>query len=263
MRTVDWFTVVTTDANLKYDPTIAPPPGIKVGPWVQLKSNTFIQGHALVESDRILYLDMSSDGQEEAVISIFSGGTAGNFGLLIYTAVNNAPLLADSIPGYKIGGVAEGDKLKVIEPIYQGWEPNCCPSGFFESRYRLEGNKVVELSRDEKPLPEARKMTVEKFYELLSAKNYADAYNNFLSRDYRATHPYNGWVAGYGNTVSFTVTTADLPDGRVKVDITAIDKTASGGRVTKKFTGSWTLVWYSTARVKQWVLDKGQFVQVK
>ena len=163
MRAVDWFKVVTTDPNLKYDPTVQPPPGLTRAPWVQLKSNNDIQGHALIERDQILFVDISGDGQEEAVISIFSGGTAGNLGLLVYTVANNAPILADSLPGYKIGGVADGNRLKVTEPIYQGWEPNCCPSGFFETRYRLQANKLVQVSRSEVPIPEARKMTVEKY----------------------------------------------------------------------------------------------------
>lgn len=262
MRTVDWFKVVTTDPNLQYDPTIPPPPGLTNAPWVQLKSDKNVSGHALIAPDQILYLDISGDRQEEAIISLYSGGTAGNLGLLVYTVANNAPILADSLPGYKIGAVADGNRLKVTEPIYQGWEPNCCPSGFFESRFRLQANKLVQVSRDEMPIPEAKKMTVAKFYELLQAKNYSDAYNNFLGPNYRASHPYAQWSAGYANTVSFTFTTADLPDGRVKVDLTATDKTTTG-TVTKKFTGTWRLIWYSTARFKQWMLDQGSFTEVK
>src|SRR5205814_1628637 len=185
MRAVDWFKVVTTDPNLTYDSSIAPPPGVQVGPYVTLKSDPSVAGHALVEKNRILFMDMSGEGQEEAVISLFSGGTAGNLGLLIYTAVNNAPALVDSLPGYKIFGVADGSALKVTEPIYQGWEPNCCPSGLFVTRYRLQNNKLAQLSREEQPIDEARQMTVEKFYETLQNKNYADAYNNFLSPAFR------------------------------------------------------------------------------
>src|SRR5438105_1346782 len=107
MRTLDWFKVVTTDPNLTYDPSIPPPPGVQVGPYVTLKKDANAAGHALVENDRILFMDMSGDGQEEAVISLFSGGTAGNLGLLVYTAVHNAPALADALPGYKALGWAD------------------------------------------------------------------------------------------------------------------------------------------------------------
>ncbi len=261
MRSVDWFKVVTTDPNLKYDASIPPPPSVQVGPYVTSKSNANLAGHALVEKDRILFMDMSGDGQEEAILSLFSGGTAGNLGLLIYTALNGAPALADSLAGYKIGGVADGNNLKVTEPIYQGWEPNCCPSGFFVTRYRLQNNKLAQVSRDEQPLAEARKLTVDKFYELLQNKNYSDAYNNFLSPNYRAGSPYNPWLAGYANTVSFTVTTKDNADGMVSVDLVSTDKTASGN-VTHHFVGTWKLIWYSTARFKQWVLDSASFKEV-
>ena len=262
MRAVDWMQVVTTDPNLQYDPSIAPPPGVQRGPWVKLKANTSVQGHALIDPDRILFVDISGDGQEEAIISLFSGGTAGNLGLLVYTAANGAPILADSTGGYKIGGTADGSRLKITEPIYQGWEPNCCPSGFFITRYRLQANRLVQVSREEQPLPEARRMTVDKFYELLAARSYADAYNNFLSATYRAGHPFGSWSAGYANTLSFVATTSDNTDGSVKVDLVAHNKSGSG-EVVKHYSGQWRLRWASTARFKQWVLDSASFVEVK
>ena len=261
MRTVDWMQVVTSDPSLQYDPSITPPPGVQHGPWVQLKADTSVQGHALIDPDRILFADISGDGQEEAIISLYSGGTAGNFGLLVYTVANGAPILADSVGGYKIGGTADGSLLKVTEPIYQGWEPNCCPSGFFITRYRLQANKLVQVSRDEQPIPEARKMTVDKFYELLQARNYTDAYNNFLSASYRASSPFGSWSAGYANTLSFVATTSDNPDGSVKVDLVAHNKSGSG-EVIRHYHGTWRLRWVSTARFKQWVLDSASFVEV-
>jgi hypothetical protein len=261
MRAVDWFKVLTTDPNLKYDPTVPTTPGLQLGPYVTLKSDANVIGYALIDKERILFMDMSGDGQEEAIISVFSGGTAGNLGLLIYGAANNAPALTASLPGYKIGGVADGDALKVIEPIYQGWEPNCCPSGFFVTRYRLQNNKLAQLSRDEQPLAEARKMTVEKFYELLQNKNYLDAYN-FLSPAFRDANPFGAWSTGYANTLSFTAQTKDNPDGTVGVTLVSTDKTANGN-VTRTFSGAWKLAWYSTARFKQWVLDSATFKEVQ
>src|SRR5262249_49494854 len=127
MHTVDWFRVVTHDPNLNYDPSVPPSPGEGNAPYVRLKGHQGVEGYALVSADRILFLDMSGDGQVEAVISIDSGGTAGNLGLLVYGAVNGTPTLEGTLAGYKIGGVADGNRLRVIEPIYQGWEPNCCP----------------------------------------------------------------------------------------------------------------------------------------
>ena len=42
--------------------------------------------------------------------------------------------------------------------------------------------------------------------ELLQARNYADAYNNFLSAAYHADHPFGNWSGGYANTLSFVAT---------------------------------------------------------
>ncbi len=261
MRSVDWFKVVTTDPNFTYDPSAPTTPGVKSGPFVTMKSDSSVSGYALVDKDSILFMDVSGDGQEEAIISVYSGGTAGNLGLLIYAAANNAPALAAYLPGYKIGGTADGDALKVIEPIYQGWEPNCCPSGFFVTRYRLQDNKLAQLSREEQPLADARKMTVDKFYELLQAKNYLDAYN-FLGPAFRDANPFGQWSSGYANTIAFTAQTKDNPDGTVGVTLVSTDKTGNG-TVTRTFTGTWKLVWYSTARFKQWVLDSATFKEVQ
>ena len=262
MRAVDWFKVVTNDPNLTYDPSVPPSPGSDNAPYVKLKSNPNAAGYALIYTGRILFLDISGDGQDEAIISLYSGGTAGNLGLLVYTAAHRVPVFADSLAGYKLGGVADGSRLKVTEPIYQGWEPNCCPSGFFETRYQLQDNKLAQVSREERPSPEAKQMTVEKYYELLRAKNYGDAYNNFLSAGYRASHPYRSWVEGYADTISFTVTTNTNRDGTINVNLVTIDKQRNK-TVTHHYVGAWKLIWVSTAKFKQWVLDSASFVEVK
>jgi hypothetical protein len=259
MLAVDWFKVVTTDPNLTYNASLPMTGG---GPWISSKNEPHVEGYAMVDPRSILFADISGDGQEEAVIWLSSGGTAGNLGLLVYTVANHAPILADSLAGYKIGGVADGNRLKVIEPIYQGWEPNCCPSGFFETGYRLQANKLAQVSRDEKPSPEAKQMTVEKYYELLLARNYSHAYNNFLSAGYRASHPYQPWVDGYADTVSFTAATSMNPDGTINVDL--VSKDQQGNKtVTHHYAGAWKLVWVSMPKFKQWVLDSASFVEVK
>ena len=118
------------------------------------------------------------------------------------------------------------------------------------------------MSRDEQPIPEARRLTVDKFYELLQARSYADAYNNFLSATYRAGSPFGSWSAGYANTLSFVATTSDSPDGGVKVDLVAHNKSGSA-EVIRHYNGTWRLRWVSTARFKQWVLDSASFVEVQ
>lgn len=259
MHAVDWFKVVTTDSNLDYNGSV---PMYGGGPWIGSKTQPHVEGFAQTDQKSILFADISGDGQNEAIIWVSSGGTAGNLGLLVYTAANHTPVFADSLAGYNIGGVADGNQLKVIEPIYNGWEPNCCPSGYFETRYRLQANKLTQVSRDEKPSPEAKQMTVEKYYELLRAKNYSDAYNNFLSATYRASHPYKSWVVDYADIISFTSTTSLNSDGTINVDLVTKDKQGHK-TVTHHYVGAWKLIWVSTAKFKQWVLDSASFVEVK
>ncbi len=253
LRHVDWNAFLAATPDLDH-PAVPPPTSNNFGPYVQVKTGspqTAIQGFAM--TDGILSLNFSDDGQEEAVISLFSGGTGGNFGLLIYKAGPTEPVLAAYLGGYKVGAVADGNQLLVREPIYAGWEPNCCPSGMSETHYRLEGNRLVAKTRTANGIPEMRLYTVQRFYELLEQKKYVEAYA-FLSPTFQAAKPFDAWQAGYQNTVSFTFQAADRPDGSVAINLTSVDQTASG-QATRHFQGTWTLVWSDTA--KQWLLDRG------
>ncbi|MGE5141300.1 MAG: hypothetical protein ACM3JD_17670 [Rudaea sp.] len=253
LHQVDWNSFLAATPNLDH-PAVPPPTSNNFGPYVQVRTGlpqTAIQGFAM--TDGILYLNFSDDGQEEAVISLFSGGTGGNFGLLVYKAGPAEPVLAAYLGGYKIGAIADGNQLLVREPIYAGWEPNCCPGGISETHYRLQGNQLVVTSRTANGIPEMRLYTVQHFYELLQQKKYDEAYA-FLSPRFRAAQPFDAWKAGYQGTVSFTFQTADRPDGSVAVDLTSVDQTPAG-QVTRRFRGTWTLVWSDAA--KQWLLDRG------
>lgn len=259
LRAVDWQKVITMDPKLKYDPKLDPPAGDIRGPHVTLKANNAVYGYALL-GERILYLDMSGDGQEEAVISLFSGGTAGNTGALIYAAVNNAPMLVDSLAGYKFGAVAEGNLLVARTPIYAGWEPNCCYSGMLEEHLRLQNDKLMSVSIKDYGIPEARAQVVEHFYVLLNQKKFDEAWG-MLSASFKSGRSFNEWKDGYAATQTIQVEAKNIADG-VSVAITATDRTATG-TVTKKYKGAWTLVWVSNARTKLWMLDKANIAEVK
>lgn len=259
LRAVDWQKVIMTDAKLTYEPKLDPPPGDMRGPHVMLKSNNVIYGYALL-GERILYLDMSGDGQEEAVISLFSGGTAGNTGALIYATIANTPTLVDTLAGYKFGAVAEGNVLVARTPIYAGWEPNCCYSGTLEERLRLKNNKLESISIKDYGLPEARAQVVEHFYALLNQKKFDEAWG-MLSASFKSGRSFNEWKDGYASTQTIQVEAQTAADG-VSVTITATDKTATD-TVTKKYKGTWTLTWFSNARTKLWLLDKASIAEVK
>lgn len=252
-RAWDWATVVAADPALDH-PDVPRFEGIELGPYVEARDasgRVMAQGYAMTGGADMAFADLDSDGGEEAAVQLFSGGTAGNTGLLVYKISGGLPRLVDVMGGYKLWARADGRELLVTEPIYAGWEPNCCPSGFSETHYRLDSGRLAQTRRVEGGHEEAGPLTVEEFYARLGRKEYEAAYA-FLSPDFRAAHPYAAWKAGYATTVAVEVTASALPDGRVGVELTAVDQTEAG-RVTRRYKGTWSLVW--NPMDSQWLLD--------
>ena len=260
LRSLDWTTVLKTDPKLEYDPSV-PNYGQPLGPYVRLRGvapSGLIEGHGV--TSKVLYGDISGDGREEAVITLYSGGTAGDVGLLIYREIDGQPVLMTGLPGYKVSATIANGELRVSQPLYGANDANCCPSGVEETAYRLQGDRLARVREPiSRGIPEMKRPVVERFYQFLAAKDYRQAYEE-LSPAYKAGHPYDAWAAGYQNTQSVTATATDRPDGTVGVDLTATDRTASG-TVTKRYTGAWTLVW--SPEKKQWLMDKGVLSEVK
>jgi hypothetical protein len=258
LRAVDWPRALVADPALEPDTELPPIPGFEHRPYVTVRGMDGVGGYAM--TDGILYLDISGDEREEAVVALFSGGTAGNLGLLVYREGAAGPELAGVLPGYKVGAVADGGDLVVRAPLYAGWEANCCPSGMQETRYRLEGDELVAGAHMDQGIPEMRELTVQEFYRHLDAGALEKAYR-FLSPRAQELFPYDGWAAGYASTESIEVTTTDRPERSVvAVDITATDR-GPAGMTTSRFEGEWVLVWGSQAR--QWLLDRGTIREVE
>lgn len=255
LHDVDWNAYLAASPDFEH-PADVPPLPVESGPYLEVEGEDGVAGYAMTEG--ILYGDFSGDGRDEAVISLYSGGTAGNLGLLVYREGDDGPELVTVLPGYKIGAVADGDALVVREPHYAGWEPNCCASGMRETRYILDDEGLVVVAESDEGEPAARSMTVDKFYELLAARDFEEAYT-FLSAAAQAREPYDDWVAGFDATESFTATTTDLPaTGAVGVHLEATDSGPSGP-TTRTYVGQWTLVW--SAERGQWLLDEGELVE--
>lgn len=205
-----------------------------------------------VLGDGIAYGDVSGDGHEEALISLFSGGTAGNLAVLLFAPGPDKPQLVATIPGYKIGGVMEAGLLKISQPQYAGFEPNCCASGLSSTNYQLTDGKLVTVSTTSEGFPEMRAPTVEKFYQFLNDKKYADAWP-FLSPGYQKQQTFETWRAGYSATTSVEATDIrQRSNGTVSVLLKAAEATGKG-QVAQKYHAVWSLVW--DAKVGQWRLD--------
>ena len=257
LRLVDWRKFLTTDKAFKTDPTIEDLTSTGL-PYISVVGVKDVVGFPTLGNE-VAYGDISGDGRDEALISLFSGGTAGNLGLLVFTGGAQKPVLVAALPGYKIGGVFETGFLKVSQPLYAGFEANCCPSGFESTRYKMTDGKLVLVDTSNEGIPGARVQTVEKFYEFISARQLKAAYG-FLSPTYQKDQAYAGWIAGYKYTVSVIARDVrERADGSVSSLLKAIDAT-NKGHVTQLFHVVWSLIW--DGKSKQWRLDSAKVAGV-
>lgn len=256
LRQVDWNVVLANDPAVTIDPT-AFQPGVRIGPYVQVTqpgSRTMtVEGYATL--DDVLYADLDGDGAEEAVIPLSSGGTGGLIGYLLFREATPAPKLTIAQDGYKLGFEVDRNRLVISQPNYVGFEPNCCPSSTTRTVNKLEGDQLVVIASETFP-NDVQEPTVWAFYQALSEKRYADAYD-FLSPSFQASNPFDRWKAGYATTQSIEVETAQgVTPNEVAIVLTAVDARQGGGTVTRKFKGAWTLEW--SADKKRWLLDKAR-----
>ena len=247
---MDWRKFLTTDKAFKFDPTIEDF-SKNAWPYISVAANKEASGYAML-GDRIAYGDISGDGKEEALVSLFSGGTAGNLGVLLFRAGAEKPELVAAFPGYKLGGVFDGGVLTVTQPLYAGFEPNCCASGFKFTRYKIVDSKLVDLGTISEGIPAARPYTVQKFFEYLNDKKFKDAYA-FLSPTYQHDQPFEPWKAGYKNTTNIVVSDVrQRANGLVSALVKGTDSTAKG-LVSQTYHVVVSLTWDTKAG--QWLLD--------
>lgn len=103
---------------------------------------------------------------------------------------------------------------------------------------------------------EQAKNTVRNFYDFITQRRMQDAYNCF-SNGWKSKFTYNGWVAGYDNTIMNRIDQISMIEpvrgnnARVRFQLTARDR-APGGRVlVQTFSGEWRLI-YENGR---WLMD--------
>lgn len=257
LRGVDWSAVLAADSRWTYQPQ-EPGASTPVGPRVTWPN--VVAGMAVISS--ITFGDLDGDGNEEAVIPLASGGTAGGTGALVYTSGPSGPTLVgpDSFYGsfgYKTGAQVRKGKLQVSNVVGAGFEPNCCFSGLQTRTFAMVGGQLVQQGAPtETGVAAARPYTVEVFYQRINARQFEAAYS-FLTAAAQAREPFAGWKAGFDTTVSVEAS-ADATNGDdvtkpVRFTLRAIDKRPDGTSFERSFAGTWTLV-YSTER-HQWLLD--------
>ncbi|MCB0063941.1 MAG: LysM peptidoglycan-binding domain-containing protein, partial [Caldilineaceae bacterium] len=261
IQTVDWATFLPSDTALTHE-TIGSDHYVTVAATV---TDTVATG-GIPQIDQIVYGDFDGDCEEEAGVPLFSGGTAGNIGYLVYDEQTRAdgvttPVLVAWGDGYKLGLDADGGILIVSNALYNGWEPNCCPSGRAYDSYRQSDGMLTLLATTTEGFAEAQVPTILHFYELIQSRSYTEAYA-FLSPTLQAANPYDTWVAGYAETEAIDATLEPDPalENRVTAELSVTERLSSGTARIRHYTGYWDLVWNGT--VPSWTLQDGSFTVV-
>lgn len=98
--------------------------------------------------DRLVYGDLTGDGQADVVVPIFSGGTAGDIAFYVLSEQGGVlHAIKRSNEEYKIGVAIVHGRLQVKRPYYRSYDPNCCPEYLEVTTYRFDGTRLVSASR--------------------------------------------------------------------------------------------------------------------
>jgi hypothetical protein len=83
-------------------------------------------------------------GKTAMVVTVASGGTAGDIDWAIYVGDGKGWKLSLVRGGYKLGLVRKGADIVETDPIYGKSDPNCCPSGgFAHTQWHWNGSRFV------------------------------------------------------------------------------------------------------------------------
>jgi hypothetical protein len=145
-------------AGPEAEPAEPPPPGdtaairgvdFRTVPDVQTLLRQL--GSASVDSDSIVYGDVTGDKREEAAVPIDSGGSLGNVAFLVFSQRAGAPSLIltrtlDSSSGIVMQ--VEGGKLIETRGEFGPEDPFCCPSKLRKTSFRWDGS-LLQVEREE------------------------------------------------------------------------------------------------------------------
>jgi hypothetical protein len=262
LRRVNWRAALSADPTLtvENDSVCSPPPGAGAAICVDVPLDVPQvyggpeQGIAdvvgYVVPSEITYADLDGDGVAEAVLPINSGGTAGVIGFLVYHEAPGTPLLEVIYTGYHLGVAVPGGRLQVEQPVYFGFEPNCCPTALWRTVYVLGADDTLQSDADPVlflVLPGGRQetspgaATVSAYYSAIGAGAYDFAYA-LLSPAAQRRMPRDSWQAGFANTVSVNAQVTPITATHVGVTITVTNATSAGGSSPQRFSGTWVLI---------------------
>jgi len=85
-------------------------------------------------------------GKKAMVVTVESGGTAGDIDWAIYVSNSDGWKLSLVRGGYKLGLARKGADIVETDPVYEKDDANCCPSGgFVHTRWRWDGREFAVM----------------------------------------------------------------------------------------------------------------------
>lgn len=265
LRDVDWWATLAADTSLNVSPP-GSPASRPNGPWVATAATDgggsdgmgHVSGNAVL--DQIQYADLDGDGQEEALIQLDSGGTAGDIGLLLYHQGDPQPQLLAALGGYKLGAWLEDGRLLVFQPLWRRPNPgaNCCPDTIQESTYSVQAGHLVLTRQTQRPVLDPL-ATVVAYYAALNRGDYDGAYS-LLGRASREGQPYAAWITDVvAQLGSVHVETAEqIGPEAVSVRIRQMNL-AEPVPQPRTFAGTWTLS--RDPNAQRWLLDDSNLTE--
>lgn len=107
-----------------------------------------------VDTTRIIYVDLTSDGLEDAVVPVSSGGEGGDIAVFVYGSDGSGVvelLKVEPQVSTSVNAIVVGDTLQVNEPVYSADDPMCCPSQVKTTTYAWDGSQLAVSNEETKP----------------------------------------------------------------------------------------------------------------
>ncbi|MDI6857016.1 MAG: hypothetical protein QME71_01705 [Dehalococcoidia bacterium] len=113
-------------------------------------------GGEVVPAD-VLYADLTDDGREEAVVPIFSGGTAGNLAFLVlsYQEEGLVSILSKVAEAGSVRLSLRDGQLVESQPVYEEGDLPGFPSQIKDIYYKWDGEELVVEREETAPSPNA------------------------------------------------------------------------------------------------------------